>query len=240
MKRQELLERLRTVIRINGHILTVATGNGMSSRYAITGGADLLLAMNAGRFRQMGQSAFSPFFGYVNCNEMVMTYGSREILPVVGDFPVIFGMCMQDPGIGLYDYLRKTDEVGFSGVINYPPYCLMDGRFRDALEQNGFGFEREIEGIRLAHFLDIFTVAYVTDMKEALQMSEAGADVICIHFGILGGGLLGASSMMSLESALKHADEIFTALERVNPDAIRLICGGPVQTPIDAQLFYRN
>lgn len=38
----------------------------------------------------------------------------------------------------------------------------------------------------------MFTVAFVFNDIQAAQMIEAGADVICVHLGLTGGGLLGA------------------------------------------------
>lgn len=240
MDRSELLCKLQSVININGHILGVAMGNGMVARYAVQSQADLLLAMSAGRFRQMGQSAFSAFFGYTDTNRMIIDFATKEILPVAGNSPVICGIFMQDPTIRLYDFFKETKEYGFSGVINYPTVCCMDGNFRNALEQAGLGYDKEIEGIRLAHFLGLFTIAYVFDKEEAVEMAKAGADVICVHMGITGGGMLGATRVISMESAIEKAKDISDAITKINPQIIKTACSGPIQTPIEAQIFYKN
>ena len=178
MKRNDFISLLNSVININGHILGVAAGNGMVSNYTMKGGADFILAMNAGRFRQMGQSAFAAFFGYSDANKMVIDFATKEILPmtVETDFPVIHGIFMQDPAIHILDMLKQSTQYGFSGVINYPTIGCFDGKFRTALENAGLGYEKEVEGIRLAHFLDIFTLAYAFDKEQAIQMAHAGAD----------------------------------------------------------------
>ena len=240
MRRSEFISLLNSVININGHILGVAAGNGMVSNYTMKGGADFILAMNAGRFRQMGQSAFAAFFGYSDANQMVLDFAAKEILPMTTeeDFPVIQGIFMQDPSIHILDMLKKSVEYGFSGVINYPTIGCFDGKFRTALENAGLGYEKEVEGIRLAHFLDIFTLAYAFDKNQAIQMAQAGADAICIHLGITGGGLMGANQYMPLEYAMNLANDIFTAIDQINPQIIKIVCSGPIQTPIDAQAFY--
>lgn len=242
MKRTEFISLLNSIININGHILGVAAGNGMVSNYTMQGGADFILAMNAGRFRQMGQSAFAAFFGYSDANKMVIDFATKEILPmtVEDDYPVIQGIFMQDPSIHIFDILKQSVHYGFSGVINYPTIGCFDGRFRSALENAGLGYEKEVEGIRLAHFLDIFTLAYAFDKEQAVQMANAGADAICIHLGITGGGLMGANQYMPLEYAMNLANDIFTAIDEINPQIIKVVCSGPIQTPIDAQTFFHH
>lgn len=240
MQREELIKHLKSVIQMNGHILTVATGSGMTTQYLIEGGADLIVAINAGRFRQMGQSAFSAFFAYSNANEMVMNFSIEEVLPIANDFPVICGVFMQDPNIYLYEYFDSLKQLGFSGVINYPTVAILDGNFRQSLENAGLGYAKEVEGIRMAHFLGLFTYAYVCNVEQAEKMAHAGADVICIHFGISSGGLLGANKTMSMEMALKTAKDIFEAVDKINPAIIKLVGGGPLRTPLDAHDFYEN
>lgn len=240
MTREEVLERLNSVINVNGHILVVASGNGMSSQYVIEGGADLITAISAGRFRQMGQSAYSAFFGCTDTNQMVLDYVTKEILTLANDFPVVLGLFAQDPCIHLYEHLQIIKEYGYAGIINYPSVCLFDGNFRTALEEAGLGFDKEVEAIRLAHYFNLFTVAYVLTEEEAVAMAKAGADVICLHFGITGGGILGANKIISMEVALKRAESIFHKIDKVNPNIIKIISGGPVKTPIDAHAFYQN
>ncbi len=240
MERKKLIDHLKSVIRINGHMLTVAVGNGISAKCCIEGEADVITTMNAGPIRQMAQSAFAAFFSYSEANQMCLDFGSREVIPVAKGFPVICGVFMQDPCIYLYDHFQRVKEYGFSGVINYPTYGLANGRFGRALTNSGLGYEKEVEGIRIAHFLDLFTLAYVFNEEQALAMVDAGADAIILHFGIVGGGTVGASEVMSLEKALKMGKDVMDAVYRRDPGVIRLVGGGPIQTPIDAMPFYEH
>lgn len=148
--------------------------------------------LNSGRFRQMGRSSLAGFLPFYNSNDMVMEFASREIIPLVRDMPIIFGFNATDPTKDMESYIDEIKSRGFSGINNYPTVGLIDGELSKALEENGCHYLIEVEAIRIAHQKDMFTVAFVFNDMQAAQMIEAGADVICVHLGLTGGGLLGA------------------------------------------------
>ena len=240
MEREAILRALRAQININGHIIGAAVGSGMTARYTQMGGADLILAMSAGRYRIMGRSSYASFLCYGNSNEMTMQLGTVELLPILPDTPVLFGLNATDPTINLYDYLNQIQTTGFSGIVNYPTISVIDGQFREALEEEGISYAQEVEAIKFAHYLKLFTIAFVTNEEEACQMLDAGADVICVHLGLTKGGLLGAKKNLPLHEAMKIADRIYQICEQKNPEVIRMIYAGPANTPIDMQYVYQN
>ncbi|SDF58090.1 phosphoenolpyruvate hydrolase family protein [Sporomusa acidovorans] len=239
-QREQVLKKLKNQIRITGHIIGVAVGAGITAKYALKAGADLLLALNSGRFRQMGQSSLAGWLPFANCNEMVIDFGTREIIPVAKEIPVIFGLNATDPTIELDEYIDLISAQGFSGINNFPTVGMIDGQFREALEEDGISFEREIEAIRIAHNKNLFTLAFVFDARQAKEMLKAGADLICAHLGLTKGGYIGAKKVLSLHSAKLIADEIFNACDEVSVDTIKMIYGGPVKTPIDLSFMYNN
>lgn len=238
--REKILQKLHMQIQISGHCIGVAAGSGMTARCAVRGGADFILALSAGHFRQIGLGSFSSLLCYANSNELVMTFGTRELLPAVSDTPVIFGLNATDPTINLYEYLKNIQERGFAGINNFPTVGLIDGTFRNALEQEGIAFEREVEAIRIAHFLGLFTVAFVFDREQAKAMIEAGADVICVHLGLTVGGQKGAHKAVSLELARIKMDDIMAYCEQLKPGIIQVVYGGPISRPKDMPYFYQN
>lgn len=240
LQREDIVNTLKSQIRITGHVIGVAVGAGITAKYAARGGADLLLALNSGRFRQMGQSSLAGWLPYGNSNEMVMEFGTREILSAVKGIPVVFGFNATDPTVKLEEYIERIKDKGFSGVNNFPTVGMFDGQFREALEEEGLTFRREVEAIALAHQKNLFTVAFVFDAGQAREMLQAGADVICAHLGLTKGGFVGAKKVLSLHSAKVIAGEIFQASEEVNRDAIKMLYGGPVKTPLDLQFMYNN
>ena len=142
--------------------------------------------------------------------------------------------------LDLYDYIQEIRDSGFSGVVNYPTMGLIDGQFGEALQEEGNTYEREVEAIRLAHYFDLFTVAFVVSGEQARQMTEAGADIICAHLGLTKGGFLGAKKYISINDARKISDEIFDACDSVRDDVIKMIYAGPANTPLDMQYMYQN
>lgn len=240
MDREYILRLLHAQVNINGHIVGAAVGSGMTAKYAVMGGSDFVMALSAGKYRVMGRSSYASYFCYGNSNQTVMELGTRELLPVIQEVPVLFGLFASDPEIHLYEYLKMIKENGFSGIVNYPTMSLIDGKFRIALEEEGNTYQKEVEAIRLAHYYDLFTVAFVTNAEESELMIEAGADVICAHLGLTKGGYLGAKNVLSIQDGKKLTDEIFEVCMKKNPDALRMIYAGPASTSIDMQYMYQN
>lgn len=238
--REQILSKLKAQIRITGHIIGVAVGAGITAKYALKGGADLLLALNSGRFRQMGQSSLAGWLPFANGNELVMEFGAREIIPVARQVPVVFGLNATDPTIDLSQYIDLISKQGFAGINNFPTIGMIDGQFREALEENGISYAREIEAVRIAHSRNLFTLAFVFNASQAREMLTAGADLICAHLGLTKGGCIGAKKALSLQSAKCIADEIFAACDEFSADPIKMIYGGPIKTPADLSFMYNN
>ncbi|MEK5032241.1 phosphoenolpyruvate hydrolase family protein [Paenibacillus sp. FSL R7-0302] len=240
MNRTAILERLQSELHEGNHIIGVSTGTGITAKVAADSGADFILMLNSGKFRQMGRSSLAGFLPFCNSNEMVMDFASKEIVPLVRDTPVLFGLNANDPTREMSLYIEEIKNRGFAGVNNYPTVGLIDGAFREALEEDGISYDREVEAIGLAHQQELFTVAFVFDEAQGVQMAEAGADVICVHLGLTVGGLLGARKVVSLEAAKAKALRILAACGEVKPEVIKMIYGGPVKTPVDVQYMYSS
>jgi predicted TIM-barrel enzyme/AraC-like DNA-binding protein len=238
--RQEVLARLNEQIAKKSHLIGVSCGSGLSAKYVSRGGADLILALNSGKFRQAGLSTLAGFLPFTNCNNLVMDYASKELVPLMKHTPVIFGLCATDPTITIPEYLDKIRFKGFSGINNYPTVGMLDGNFRDALEEEDICYDQEVEAIGIAHSKDMFTVAFVFDRNQATQMLAAGADIICAHLGLTSGGILGAKKVLSLEAAVRITNEIFDECDKHNAKVLKMIYGGPVNSAIDIKYMYDN
>ena len=131
-------------------------------------------------------------------------------------------------------FLRQVGEAGFSGVQNFPTVGLCDGLYRANLEETGMGYDVEIDMIRMAHELDIFTSPYAFTEEEGQAMAEAGADVVVAHMGLTTKGGIGAFTAKSLDQCVEDVQAISDKAMAVNPDVIVLCHGGPISMPEDA------
>lgn len=234
------LDYFKKQIAENGHLVGVAAGSGMTTKYAIMGGCDLIMALSSGKFRSMGLSSMAGFLSYANSNDIVMDFARKELLKQANGTPVFFGYNATDPTKQMYEYILEIKSYGFAGINNYPTIGMIDGQFREALEEAGLSYKQEVEAIRFAHYCKLLTVAFVFTPEQAKDMAEAGADIICAHFGLTYGGYLGPKKALTLEQARQTAEGIFDAAESVNPNVIKMIYGGPIKAPIDAQYMYQG
>lgn len=233
-----VVDFLKKQIKIDRHIIGVAAGSGLTAKYAEAGGADFILALSSGYFRQKGVSSLAGYLPVANSNDIVMNFASREIIPAIKKIPVVFGLSATDPMFNLENYINIIKKKGFAGINNYPTIGLIDGSFRDALETQGITYEREVEAIKIAGAQGLFTVAFVFNVDQALSMLDAGADVICVHLGLTTGGVLGGKQIKSLQTAKRLMTDIISACNEINPQVIKMVYGGPLNKPVDVQFMY--
>ncbi len=235
--KQEVRERLQKTIDQNKAIIAAGAGTGISAKFIEKGGADLIIIYNSGRFRMAGHGSTAGLMAYGDANAEAMNIGEFEVLPVVEEIPVICGVHGSDPRRRMWHHLLKVKEMGFSGVNNFPTHCIVDGHFRQVLEETGMGFEKEVEMVRLATKMDLFSIVYVAKAEEAAQMAEAGADAIISHVGTTVGGSVGVTgASCTMDDAIQRTREIMDAGKKVNPDIFFLAHGGPINTPEDVRM----
>lgn len=233
MKRQDVLDRLRTQVDRGKPIIGVGAGTGLSAKCAEAGGADLVIIYNSGRYRMAGRSSAAGLMPYGDANAIVVEMAG-EVLPVVKDTPVLAGVCGTDPFRLMPYFLDQLAAMGFSGIQNFPTVGLIDGWFRENLEDTGLGFDKEVELVRLARERDLLSVPYAFDAQQARAMAEAGADVLVPHMGITTSGTIGAKRALTLEESVDAVQAMRDAAVEVNPDIIVLCHGGPIAEPEDA------
>lgn len=234
--KQEVRDRLQATIDQGKAIIAAGAGTGISAKFIEKGGADLIIIYNSGRFRMAGHGSTAGLMAYGDANAVAMEIGEFEVLPVVEEIPVICGVHGSDPRRRMWHHLLKVKEMGFSGVNNFPTHSIVDGHFRQVLEETGMGFAKEVEMIRLATMMDLFSIVYVATPEEARQMAEVGADAIIAHVGTTVGGSIGVvDATCSMDEAIARTQEIGDAARNVNPNVFVLAHGGPVNTPADVR-----
>ncbi|MFY9214625.1 MAG: phosphoenolpyruvate hydrolase family protein [Tissierellaceae bacterium] len=239
LNRQEILNRFREKIKKGEILLGVGAGTGITAKSSEAGGCDMLIIYNSGRYRMAGRGSLAGLLAYGDANAIVVEMGS-EVLPVVKDTPVLAGVNGTDPFRLMDVFLKQLKDQGFAGVQNFPTVGLIDGVFRQNLEETGMGYDLEVEMIRKAHELDMLTTPYVFDPEQARKMAEAGADIVVAHMGLTTKGSIGAQTALSLDESAKRVQEIADAAKEVNPDVIVLCHGGPIAEPADAEYILKN
>ena len=237
--REQCLERLRAQVAAGKPIIGGGAGTGISAKCAEAGGLDLIIIYNSGRFRMAGRGSLSGLMPYGDANQIVMDM-AREVLPVVRHTPVLAGVCGTDPFRIMKLFLREVQTAGFSGVQNFPTVGLIDGSFRQGLEETDMGFDKEVEMIREAHALDLLTCPYVFTEAEATAMAQAGADVLIPHMGLTTKGSIGAQTALTLDESARRVQAMHDAAKQVKPDVLVLCHGGPISEPEDAAYVLRN
>lgn len=239
LNRQEILNRFREKIKKGEILLGVGAGTGITAKSSEAGGCDMLIIYNSGRYRMAGRGSLAGLLAYGDANAIVVEMGS-EVLPVVKDTPVLAGVNGTDPFRLMDVFLKQLKDQGFAGVQNFPTVGLIDGVFRQNLEETGMGYDLEVEMIRKAHELDMLTTPYVFDPEQARKMAEAGADIVVAHMGLTTKGSIGAQTALTLDESAKRVQEIADAAKEVNPDVIVLCHGGPIAEPADAEYILKN
>src|SRR6476469_9227826 len=239
--RQEVVERLRATLKKGQPIIAAGAGTGISAKFIEKGGGDLIIIYNSGRFRMAGHGSTAGLMAYGDANAVAMEIGEFEVLPVVEEIPVICGVHGSDPRRRMWHWLLQVKDMGFSGVNNFPTHTIVDGHFRQVLEETGMSVQKEYEMVALARKMDLFSVVYVGSPEEAVEMAKAGADSIIAHVGTTVGGSIGVTkAVVSWDDTIKRTQDIIDAAKTINKDIFFLCHGGPINTPEDADRVIKN
>ncbi len=234
MNRETALQRLRETVDGGSAIIGAGAGTGLSAKCAEAGGVDLIIIYNSGRFRMAGRGSLSGLMPYGDANAIVMEMAS-EVLPIVRDTPVLAGVCGTDPFRRMEVFLDEVQRVGFAGVQNFSTVGLIDGVFRQNLEETGMGYDLEVEMIRLARERELLTCPYVFDVASAEAMTRAGADVLVPHMGLTTKGSIGAHTARTLDECVGLIQAMHDAATAIRDDVLVLCHGGPIAEPDDAR-----
>jgi predicted TIM-barrel enzyme len=233
--RKEVVERLRETLKKGEPIIAAGAGTGISAKFIEKGGADLIIIYNSGRFRMSGHGSTCGLMAYGDANAVAMEIGEFEVLPTVQEIPVICGVHATDPRRRMWHWLLQVKNMGFSGVNNFPTHTIVDGLFRQVLEETGMSVKKEFEMVALARKMDLFSIVYVATPDEAKSMAEAGADAIIAHVGTTVGGSIGVQgAVVTMKEAVARTQAIIEGARKVRKDIIFLSHGGPICKPEDA------
>lgn len=232
--RSQILLRLRAKVFRGEPIVGGGAGTGISAKMEEAGGIDLIVIYNSGRFRMSGHGSLAGMMPFGDANAIMMEM-AREVLPVVRNTPVLAGVCGTDPMRIMPLFLKQVKDAGFSGIQNFPTVGLIDGTFRENLEETGMGYHKEVELVRHARALDLLTTPYVFSPRDAVEMARAGADILVAHMGLTTKGSIGAKSAKTLDQSVTLIREIAQAARAERSDTLVICHGGPIAEPEDAR-----
>jgi len=239
VSRTEINKRLRDEIHKGRIILGAGAGTGITAKFAEAGGVDIIIIYNSGKFRMAGLGSLSGLMPYGDANKIVVEMG-QEVLPIVKNTPVIAGVCGTDPFRIMDVFLKDLKKQGFSGIQNFPTVGLIDGNLRANLEETNMGFNLEVDMIRSAHEIDMFTCPYVFSATEARAMAKAGADMLVAHMGLTTSGSIGAKTALTLDGCVEKVQQIADAGKEINPDILVICHGGSIAKVDNVAYILKN
>ena len=232
--REKALERLWNEVKAGRIIIIASAGDGFFAKIFDMAGIDIIGVYNSGYGRHLGIGSLSGLMPIFDTNRLVLQMG-HEILPRVKNSLVLAGVCAQDPRTVWPEYLEELKKMGFSGIQNFPTVALIDKNslFRRNLEESGFGFDKEVEVLKIAREMDMFTLGYAFTEDEVEALAKAGVDIIAVHVGLTTGGLIGARTTVTIEEAIERTNKLLDVAYRVRPqgDFIPITHGGPMEDP---------
>jgi predicted TIM-barrel enzyme len=234
-EREEVINKFRAEIKNGRAIFDSFAGTGISAKFAEAGGVDMITTHILSRFRMMGLSSMVGYFCFADANAVILELGKRDIIPIVKHTPVMMGVLGIDPTRNMEYFLNDVIAAGFSGVCNAPTIALIDGNFRQTLEETGVSFDQEVNMIGIAHRKGLYTKALCTTPEEALKMIDVGCDNIIAHGGNTAGGTVGSRTVTSLDDMVHLVQKVIDAVKSRKPDTLMTCHGGAAVTPKDVQ-----
>lgn len=165
--------------------LAVAAGSGQVARSAVDAGADFLLALNAGVYRNLGHGSLPSFLPFGNTNAQTLKLLREHILPAAANrVPVVAGAMPGDPAYPPSVLWQAFRALGVYGVCNWPAAGFLDGALRSSWERAGRGVAAEISLLRAAQSAGFAAFGFVFNPEEAREFAEAGIGTLILHLGL--------------------------------------------------------
>jgi|TARA_B110000238_G_scaffold82045_1_gene90322 predicted TIM-barrel enzyme len=220
------------VFQAGGFLVGAAVGSGFSAQTAALGGADFLLAINAGRLRNMGVPSIVSMLPTHNASNLSRAVGLNEILPLV-DIPVLLGVNCWVSDFDPESIAEELIQMGFAGAVNFPSSMHYPFGMRQVLDNAGVGYSREIELLIEVQRRGLKTLCYCGSRNQARAAASASIDMILYNYGWNAGGTLGHQKQSSLEEAGTIAREISLMVKKISPQSKFLLEGGSIVTADD-------
>lgn len=213
-------------------LVGAAIGSGITALAAEHGGADFLLAINAGRFRSMGAPSIACMLPILDAATLTDTFARGEVLTQCSA-PVLVGINVWGPRFDPAAQALAVRDAGFAGAVNFPSCMHYSRPMQQILSRAGRGIEQEVQTLRAVQDLGLTAMFYCATRTQARLAADAGIDLVCLNLGWNVGGSLGHRRRASIEEVATVAREIGRLIKRISPTTRFLLEGGPIETAED-------
>ncbi len=213
-------------------LVGAAIGSGNAALAAERGGADFLLAINAGRLRNMGAPSIACMLPILDAGSLTKGFALRELLPQC-KVPVLLGVNAWGEHCDPAEIAEEVKQSGFAGAVNFPSGMHYTHAMQQLLSRAGRGIEKEVELLRAVQDVGLTSMFYCATRTQARLGADAGLDMVCLNLGWNAGGAFGHRMRASIEETASVAREIGRLIKRIHPDVAFLLEGGPIVTAED-------
>lgn len=222
----------KTLSDKTGFLIGAAIGSGSTALAAERGGADFLLAINAGRLRAMGAPSIACMLPIFDANRQTRGFAEAELLAQCR-VPVLLGCNVWDADFIPDELASDIAEAGFAGITNFPSCMHYSRPMQQLLSRAGRGIEAEVALMRAAQDRGLTAMFYCATRTQARLAADAGIAFVCLNLGWNVGGSTGHRRRASLEEVATVAQEIGRLVRRISPATRFLLEGGPIETAED-------
>ncbi len=218
---------------ISSHFLIgAAIGSGSTALAAERGGADFLLAINAGRLRNMGAPSIACMLPIFDAGPLTETFARQELLALCR-IPVLLGVNVWEATCEPSEIAARVKEAGFAGAVNFPSCIYYSRPMQQILSRGRRGIEQEVAVLRAVQDVGLTTMFYCVTRTQARLGADAGLDMICLNLGWNVGGALGHRARTTIDEVAITVREIGRFIKRIHPDVRFMLEGGPIATAED-------
>lgn len=223
----------------SGFKVGAAVGSGIVARAAEAGGADFLIAISAGRMRNMGLPSIACMLPICDSADATLPFAEREVLPQA-KVPVYVGVSVWSMGQESDRVISGILGMGFAGITNFPSAMHFSVGMRRVLDLAGLGLRAEIGMLRKARAKGGRSIFYCGTKEDARLAAEAGLDAVVLNFGWNLGGADSHTADISLDEAANRARQVIRLVRRLRPEMEVYLEGGPIVTADDLGFVVRH
>lgn len=235
-----LKDFIRNINRFSSPLISVVSGSGQITKSAVASGADLIIALNAGFYRNIGFGSLAAFMPYGNANDQTEELLRHHILPHRKATPVVAGVFASDPGQETKQRLERLKELGVEGITNWPAIGFIDGTFRTHLENEGIGIDAEISLLKQAREMGFVTFGFALTADDAYLFAKNEVDALILNVGLTFEIQDTIEKRNQVQLSITKGKEMLASVHKSGRKPVSLIYGGSITESEDFDEFIRQ